>query len=133
MERLTAFNNGIWGMSVKAVADGYDRYSVFSKLAGYENLEDLLQGSLPGEEVNIESLIKLYIKHLEDKEGEQLKGYQILTNNDAKLYDEWKKDRHYWKHQSITDKSNLGLLRIWLTENGMDMDDVLDKIREQVK
>lgn len=37
MERLTAFNGGIWGMSMKAVANGYDRYSIFSKLAEYEN------------------------------------------------------------------------------------------------
>lgn len=39
MERLTAFNGGIWGLSMKAVADGYDRYSAFSKLAAYENTE----------------------------------------------------------------------------------------------
>jgi hypothetical protein len=37
MERLTEFHNGIWGMSVQAVKDGYDKYSVFSKLAEYEN------------------------------------------------------------------------------------------------
>ena len=37
MERLTEFHNGIWGMSVQAVKDGYDRYSVFSKLAEYED------------------------------------------------------------------------------------------------
>lgn len=38
MERLTEFHGGIWGMSVKAVENGYDRYSVFSKLAEYEDL-----------------------------------------------------------------------------------------------
>jgi hypothetical protein len=40
MNRLTEFHNGIWGMSVQAVKDGYDKYSVLSKLAEYENLQE---------------------------------------------------------------------------------------------
>lgn len=39
MDRLTEFHGGIWGMSTKAAEKGYDRYSVFSKLAEFENLE----------------------------------------------------------------------------------------------
>ena len=38
MERLTEFHSGIWGMSTKAVEKGYGRYSVFSKLAEFEDL-----------------------------------------------------------------------------------------------
>lgn len=37
MERLTEFWGGIWGMSKQAIEDGYDKYSVFSKLAAYED------------------------------------------------------------------------------------------------
>ena len=37
MNRLTELHNGIWGMSVQAVRDGYDKYSVLSKLAEYED------------------------------------------------------------------------------------------------
>jgi len=37
MERLTSFNGGIWGMSMMAIANGYDKYSIFSKLAEYED------------------------------------------------------------------------------------------------
>lgn len=38
-----------------------------------------------------------------------------------------------WKRESIEDKSKLGLLRIWLSENDLDMDDVLAKIKEKIK
>lgn len=37
MNRLTEFHNGICGMSIQAVKDGYDKYSVYSKLAAYED------------------------------------------------------------------------------------------------
>ena len=37
MSRLTEFRDGIWGLSVDAVREGYDRYSVFSRLAAYED------------------------------------------------------------------------------------------------
>ena len=37
MNRLTEFHNGVWGMSTQAIKNGYDRYSVFSKLAAYED------------------------------------------------------------------------------------------------
>lgn len=38
MDRLTEFYGGIWGLSVKAAENGYDRYSVYSKLAAYEDI-----------------------------------------------------------------------------------------------
>lgn len=69
-------------------------------------------------------------------EPEESTECQILHNQLMEVEKELiaiRQDRDYWKHESITDKANLGLLRIWLSENGMDMDDVLDKIREQVK
>lgn len=36
-ERLTEFWDGIWGLSPKAIKQGYDRYSVYSRLAAYED------------------------------------------------------------------------------------------------
>lgn len=51
-------------------------------------------------------------------------------NTDVK---QLKSDYDHWKHESIEDKSKLGLLRIWLTENELDMDDIIKTIGEQVK
>lgn len=42
-------------------------------------------------------------------------------------------DAEQWQRESISDKSKLGLLRIWLAENELDLDDVVKKIEEQVK
>lgn len=50
MERLTEFHGGIWGLSSKAVESGYDRYSVYSRLAAYENTgltpEEIMDGKM---------------------------------------------------------------------------------------
>ncbi len=54
----------------------------------------------------------------------------------AKLLEEnckLKKEVECWKRESISDKSKLGLLRMWLSDNDFDMDDILHKIGEQVK
>ena len=39
MERLTELHDGIWGISVKAIENGHDRYSAYSRLAAYEDTE----------------------------------------------------------------------------------------------
>lgn len=38
-----------------------------------------------------------------------------------------------WERESISDKSKLGLLRFWFGSKGMDIDNVLKEISEQVK
>lgn len=57
MERLTEWHGGIWGLSVKAVENGYDRYSVYSKLAAYEDI-----CPTPGQPLEID---KIYLKKCE--------------------------------------------------------------------
>lgn len=37
MERLTEFWEGTWILSIKAVKQGYDKYSAISRLAAYED------------------------------------------------------------------------------------------------
>lgn len=44
MDRLTKFWRGSYILSPKAIKEGYDKYSVYSRLAYYENLEE--QGKL---------------------------------------------------------------------------------------
>ncbi len=39
----------------------------------------------------------------------------------------------HWKRESISDKSKLGLLRLWFGSKGMDMDKTLEEINKQVK
>ena len=89
MERLTEFHNGIWGMSVQAVKDGYDKYSVFSKLAEYENTgltpEEI--GSMTAE---LNTIHKAYEKLTENNERLQkecVDTYNQLmeTEKDAQL------------------------------------------------
>ncbi len=38
MERLTGFWNGKWILSPEAQREGYDNYSVYSRLAAYEDI-----------------------------------------------------------------------------------------------
>lgn len=71
-----------------------DLDSACTKLKSYEDLEELIQGVMPSEDINVKMLIELYIKHIEDGDGEKLKGVRILTNEDAKFYDEFKKSQY---------------------------------------
>lgn len=42
-------------------------------------------------------------------------------------------ERDYWEREAISDKSKLGLLRLWFGNKGMDMDNALEEISKQVK
>lgn len=97
------------------------RFDIFCKCAEYEDIEEQLQVEY-GANTTIKEVIQLLFKTIEERDGEFLKGFRILTNEDAKIYDEWKEQRDYWKHEAISDKAKLGELRIWMAQNGIDMD-----------
>lgn len=82
MDRLTEFHGGIWGMSTKAVEKGYDRYSVFSKLAEFENLEVTPE--------QIREIDKLYAEKCRELAGgeEYIKWLENMTILLAKCYQE---------------------------------------------
>lgn len=52
MDRLTAFNNGIWELSAEAIEAGCDRYSLASRLSAYEDT-----GLMPEEITDIRNKI----------------------------------------------------------------------------
>lgn len=92
MERLTAFNGGIWGLSMKAVADGYDRYSVYSKLAEYENTD------------RTPEQIKILIDDFESLNRQQ--GELIREINKIR------EERDFWEREAKKYCSQLGEIRI---------------------
>jgi hypothetical protein len=53
MERLTGFLNGQWTLSPEAQREGYDNYSVYSRLAAYEDT-----GLTPGDVKDLQGLCK---------------------------------------------------------------------------
>jgi hypothetical protein len=92
MNRLTEFHNGIWGMSVQAVKDGYDKYSVFSKLAEYENT-----GLTPEAVINLNNITR------------------TQSNSIIKMglrIEELDTDRDYWKAEAIKATAELGEMKI---------------------
>jgi hypothetical protein len=46
---------------------------------------------------------------------------------------ELKAERDYLEREAVSDKSKLGLLRLWFGSKGMDMDNALEEISKQVK
>jgi hypothetical protein len=117
MERLTAFNGGIWTMSMKAIADGYDRYSVFSRLAEYENT-----GLMPEEVKDLER------KYQED-EHEYCGEYGTDDCQFKWKMQEMQKELDFWKREAIKSASQLGEIRLWLGSEGMEVDKVLEKMK----
>lgn len=62
------------------------------KLAKYEDLEDKLHSLCKNEDENIiENLINVFIETI--FKGQKHEGFEILTNEDAILYNEWLKSR----------------------------------------
>lgn len=62
-------------------------------LAKYEDLEDRITKEF-GSNLTAFELMDMYLKQIETQDGEALKGFRILTNDDALLYDEWKNSRN---------------------------------------
>lgn len=87
MKRLTYKNQD--GICVEKV--NITKRQLIDKVEYYEELEEKLQGLYPSNEVGIERLVSEFIKANEDADKEPFKGYRILTNKDALLYDEWRK------------------------------------------
>lgn len=113
MERLTEFHNGIWGMSTRAVKDGYDRYSVFSLLAEYEDT-----GLTPQNIICREDDIKLLQRQNKEFREEILR----LRAENAKLYDQLmetekslldiQEERDYWEREAKKYCAEIGEIRI---------------------
>lgn len=59
------------------------------KLSKYEDLDERLEVEF-GSNISIFELVDLYLKHIEEVDKEPLKGFRLLTNDDALEYDEWK-------------------------------------------
>ncbi|MBU5331433.1 hypothetical protein KQI61_04425 [Anaerocolumna aminovalerica] len=131
MERLTEFRDGIWGMSKQAIEDGHDRYSVFSRLAAYENTGFTSD--------DIEDIKAILDTEGDGKSGEETLMYLLeliqyrKTGLTPIVIEQLKSDHDHWKRESISDKSKLGLLRLWFGNKGMDMDNALEEISKQVK
>lgn len=109
MERLTE-QNKIY-QSCEFMEDGTADY--FNKLAEYEDT-----GFTPENIYNLHEIVNRQSNCI------------IRT---GKRIEQLEDEHSQWQRESITDKSKLGLLRIWLAENELDMDDVICKIGEQVK
>lgn len=69
--------------------ENLDYATLMQKLEKYKELEERLIVEY-GSNATIEDLINLHFKCIELQDGEPLAGFRILTNDDAKLYDEWK-------------------------------------------
>jgi hypothetical protein len=67
-------------------------YEAIQKLAKYEDLEEKLHDLCKnGDENIIENIVNVFIETI--FKGQKHEGFEILTNEDAKLYDEWLKTR----------------------------------------
>ena len=100
MERLTEFRGGIWGMSKQAIEDGYDKYSVFSKLAAYEDT-----GLTPDDVTELER------KYLND-EHEYCGEYGTDDCQFAYRIDKVKQERDFWEREAKKYCAALGEQRI---------------------
>jgi hypothetical protein len=103
MERLTYKNQDV------SLVEGFlNRHSNFDgtkiadglkKLAEYEDMEERLQKEY-GANISISDVIDLLFITIEEQDGEPLKGFRILTNEDAKLYDDWKSSNNFWEFEA---------------------------------
>ena len=103
MERLTKYNSvGVAVLKHPFTCDKCDEvyYGLpnfgdgdpIDKLAKYEDLEEKLFKLSPnGDENIVENIINVFIETI--FKGQKHEGFEILTNEDAKLYDEWLKTR----------------------------------------
>jgi hypothetical protein len=77
-----------------------DEIKIVEKLAMYEELEDRITKEF-GSNLTAFELMDMYLKQIETQDGEMTKGFRILTNDDAKLYDKWKVDRMVEAHELL--------------------------------
>jgi len=100
MERLTKriqdnvyFSKGKYPKTTLcAEMETWEVRECMEKLAEFEDLEDTLMIEY-GSNATVKELINLHFKHIEMQNREPLNIFRILTNEDAKLYDEWKRTK----------------------------------------
>lgn len=66
-------------------------------------------------------------EEIKDLNG-KIRGYKISLEVLTKTLEKVSAECNYWKSDAITATAKLDEIRIWLAENGLDMDEVLDKV-----
>jgi len=95
MERLTEHSKEDFD---NIIYSGNDEIAVVKKLAEYEDAEGKLQKHF-GANITLIDMLNHFVLYLEDKDGTALKGFRVLTNEDAESYDAWKLDNGVFKEQ----------------------------------
>lgn len=72
----------------EVIASGRDFNHILELLKLDERIEKEYDSNVSAYEI-----IDMFLKNTEEQDGEPLKGFRILTNDDAELYDRWKADR----------------------------------------
>lgn len=103
-----------WQSTDKCLEDGCTYGGALNQLAAYE-----YTGLTPEEIIAHEEIFNAYRHVCGGKSPEEIRELQ--------------QERDCWKNEAVSDKSKLGLLRLWFGSKGMDMDDILTEISEQVK
>ena len=95
MERLTEHSKKDFD---NIIYSGNDEIAIVKKLAKYEDAEEQLQKHF-GANITLIDMLNHFVLCLEDKDGTALKGFRVLTNEDAESYDAWKLDNGVFEEQ----------------------------------
>ncbi|MDU6263752.1 MAG: hypothetical protein E6600_04550 [Anaerocolumna aminovalerica] len=123
MERLTKKTIGCFEYNLK------DHKPIIGEFGTYEAFFDYsmavrLLGKYEDTGLTPEEISRLHT--LIEQQGTEL-------NRRDELIRKLDEERDYWEREAISDKSKLGLLRLWFGNKGMDMDNALEEISKQVK
>lgn len=129
MERLTEKCGDRWIPKQDIRNNGHDK--CMAKLAEYEDAEDRLHQHFKAN-ITLIDMLNHFVTHVEAVEGEPLKGFRILTNENAESYDKWKSDKDA-EEQGLLIKlpCKVGDTLYWLTNDEMTMHRVIRTVTAQ--
>jgi hypothetical protein len=108
------------GMNLAALKP-HEIAEICFKLMEYQDLEKKLQG------IPLHQLVESFIAATEKEMNEKYGKARILTNQDVEDY-----DNRFWKKEAIKHANQLGMLRIYLSDNYMTLDEMITAAEKQI-